>query len=79
MFAAKKSSRNETLETILNSHNPTYLTSSILDTLATHSSHVEPKRRTNISQMPRPAPRKQVFETKDSDLNNDIEELLAIS
>ena len=40
------------------------------------TSHIEPRSRSN--QVPRPAPRRQLFETKDSDLDMDIDDLLAI-
>lgn len=43
-------------------------------------SHLEPssRPRSSVNQVPRPAPRRQMFETKDSDLDMDIDDLLAI-
>ncbi|KAL7299478.1 hypothetical protein TKK_0007717 [Trichogramma kaykai] len=54
----------------------TAITSSILETL---SSHMEPKPRINVSHTPRPAPRRQISDTKDLDPNVDVGELLAFT
>lgn len=75
MFSAKAfSAGNDRPE--LTHKNSMDMSSSVL---ASPSSHIEPKPRSNTHPVPRPAPRRQLFvETKDSDLDIDIDDLLAI-
>jgi hypothetical protein len=51
----------------------------INSTLNYSTSHFETKAQNYPSQVPQPAPRRQLFETKDIDLSMNIDDLLAIN
>ena len=75
MFLAKTyTSTNDKDDTMHNNPSSMDRGSSILNS----PNHVDHRSHNNASQLPRPAPRRQLFETKDSSLSMDIDELLAI-